>query len=654
MEKKEKQNNEMKFSKNFLVNILPRKTFQWIDDTSINLCYKCNQEFGFFIRKHHCRGCGRIFCDTCSKWKICFKNIPYKTIISSEEYCRFWMSQQKDIIQHRSCQDCFKIFQKLTMLYKFIKIFEFLPLTIPELINLKQVSIIWCEAINMVLSEFREIQYVLPLHKYSYFEKQVLYTNRDLLYGHNRYMKHLLLCYPYLEFENKPKIIKCQTLLCSSLCSEEPSLEDITDILLYSPSVILRSKIVKFLSNKDIFNILPILTFAIRYDKKIISPLVRLLVTKSLQSLKVRYYFFWELIVQLEESEYHNHYQQIMQYLLDQTYKLLGIEQYEQLMVSFDTHKNLANVNIDCIDYSKKNYIPCYPEKFIINIHKDNIVYKPSATRPILIPIQCEKKTNKIIFKREDVRKDRLITLIFKTMDEILKSHGEDFHIITYDVLPIIMNGGFIQIVENSCTISELNKEQLTIQNFIMKHNLDQNIGKVKQKFLKSTAAYCVMTFLLGIGDRHLDNIMITQDGKLFHIDFSFVLGKDPKKLLAPLIRIIPEMVDAIGGQGENYELFKQECYKCYDILRNYPNLIFNMLFLLTKIDKTISLNCLKDEIIKRFLPGETTLIATIKMDTTIKNSTESNKSISYIDVLHDFKKEYINDFLGSISSWWS
>jgi phosphatidylinositol 3-kinase len=56
-----------------------------------------------------------------------------------------------------------------------------------------------------------------------------------------------------------------------------------------------------------------------------------------------------------------------------------------------------------------------------------------------------------------------------------------------------------------------------------------------------------------GIGDRHLDNILLLPTGQLLHVDFGYSFGRDPKHAyLRSKMRFTKEMYDALGGEEGN------------------------------------------------------------------------------------------------------
>ena len=90
--------------------------------------------------------------------------------------------------------------------------------------------------------------------------------------------------------------------------------------------------------------------------------------------------------------------------------------------------------------------------------------------------------------------------------------------------------------------------------------------------------------YLLSIGDRHLENLMVTKDGKLFHIDFGFILGKHPplKEMGATQIRLNEAMISGMGGQGsEDYKKFVSLTLQVFSQLRNHRCEILNLFTLM-------------------------------------------------------------------------
>ncbi|KAF4337613.1 PIB1-phosphatidylinositol(3)-phosphate binding [Fusarium beomiforme] len=51
---------------------------RWQPDNEVTYCPICHTQFSFFIRKHHCRKCGRVVCNACSPHRII---IPHQYIV---------------------------------------------------------------------------------------------------------------------------------------------------------------------------------------------------------------------------------------------------------------------------------------------------------------------------------------------------------------------------------------------------------------------------------------------------------------------------------------------------------------------------------------------------------------------------------------------
>ncbi|KAL1924281.1 uncharacterized protein VTP21DRAFT_7316 [Calcarisporiella thermophila] len=259
-----------------------------------------------------------------------------------------------------------------------------------------------------------------------------------------------------------------------------------------------------------------------------------------------------------------------------------------------------------------------------INAEKSSIF--KSSLLPLRLTFNCvDGSEYPVMFKTgDDLRQDQLVIQIIMLMDKLLRKENLDLKLTPYKVLATGSDHGLLQYIPSTPLATVLAENNGSILMYLRKHNPEESsVGtygvdpQVMDTYVKSCAGYCVITYLLGVGDRHLDNLLLTPDGRLFHVDFGFILGRDPKPFPPPM-KLCKEMVEAMGGANSpHYQRFKSYCYTTLTTLRKSANLILNLFALMVdanipdikiepdkavlKVQEKFRLDLSEDEAIKDF-----------------------------------------------------
>lgn len=177
-----------------------------------------------------------------------------------------------------------------------------------------------------------------------------------------------------------------------------------------------------------------------------------------------------------------------------------------------------------------------------------------------------------LIYKRgDDLNRDAAVLRIFRQITHWWRTEAALDLIpdsLFYAVLPTGKSSGLVQFVESKPISALLESERSRDENrreFALLNYL-QSLPDPQTSlanFMDTCVGYSMLTFVLGVGDRHLDNLLITPRGQLLHIDFAFLFGDDPKPF-APPIKLSREMVRAVS----DWQAFKAKMFTAFGVLR--------------------------------------------------------------------------------------
>lgn len=164
----------------------------------------------------------------------------------------------------------------------------------------------------------------------------------------------------------------------------------------------------------------------------------------------------------------------------------------------------------------------------------------------------------------DDLRQELLAYQYLSLLKSVWKEERVPLYVRPYKIQVLSNDCGFIEPILNTVSLHQVKKHsRMSLLDYFL-----QEFGQInseefltaQRNFVQSCAAYCIVSYLIQVKDRHNGNILLDNEGHIIHIDYGFILSCSPKNLgfeNSPF-KLTPEFVEVMGGLGgDMFEYFK-------------------------------------------------------------------------------------------------
>ena len=137
----------------------------------------------------------------------------------------------------------------------------------------------------------------------------------------------------------------------------------------------------------------------------------------------------------------------------------------------------------------------------------------------------------------DDLRQELLAYQLLALLQKVWKEERVPLWLRPYKITVLSSDSGLIEPVLNTVSLHQAKKQvnagQSLLNYFYSEFGAanSEEFLTAQRNFVESCAAYCVISYLIQVKDRHNGNILLDNQGHLIHIDYGFILSCSPKNL---------------------------------------------------------------------------------------------------------------------------